>query len=416
MSLLRGSQMMRKHRASRKSFVFAFEPSESADLVTRQKRHLSFLAGVLGLSILVLGGGIYTFSSWYFGQSDRDYVYFELKVVDQEGHPISGAELSHHQQQIGVTDSFGEWRRFLRVDLGQAYSLKVSKNYRGEDLAVIKNFAIPVRASLDEKAVEVSGRILLASHDVKQSRDERIASATWKPVTNTNLQQNRRRDIPGLANLRSPMEIVAEVPSTTQGVPEIKAVWTYQISNLSGWAQEDRKRATYVRSAVMKALQDQTESLMAPATVGNWAIHVRHLPVPEQNGLLLVESRADDPRYNFSLLKNYLPGAERTATALRSAIARMLNQLESNESPVFGWREYDLQARGSAEMNGLTVYAGGYLAKHLGQGKFKYWGPEGRHSNITMVSDGKVVHRERIKNTEQGAARIAVGYSSKHRM
>jgi hypothetical protein len=56
------------------------------------------------------------------------HAYFEIKAIDVDGRPVAGANVVHNNEQVGSTDSFGEWRRFLRVAPGQTYRVELKKH------------------------------------------------------------------------------------------------------------------------------------------------------------------------------------------------------------------------------------------------------------------------------------------------
>lgn len=406
MSLFKGSQLCGRTAERRKSFVFAFEPSESAELAAKQKHQLSALAVVLAVGIFILGGGIYQFSKWYFGQSERDFVYFELKVVDESGHPISGAKLSHHQQQVGVTDSFGEWRRFLRVDIGNSFNLKVEKDHQGETLSVVKSFAIPVREGLDDKATEVRGRILLAPQSSQNLRQERLVSNSWRDVNQQAIEKQPAQGVPGFNGLQKPVEMANQQPDLNSGDSATVPTITYQVGNLTGWRQADRRQAAYVRTKLLKALQAKRGSFGSSAIQGDWEIKIRHLPIPNNKGFLLVDSKSKDSKYTFSFLKNYMANTDQTVDSIEGTLNQLVAGAESQSSPRSGWAEFELRSEELSSSSNVAVYAAGYPVISVQNGVVKYWGPVSGHTNITLLKDGRFWHRQRVKN--EGATVLSV--------
>jgi hypothetical protein len=100
------------------------------------------------LIVLLVAGlaafSIYTSKPWsYFVQPDLVYAYFEVRAVDADGRPIAGAIVKNSGKRVGTTDSFGEWRRYMRVPLGGAVPISLTKKTNEQILFVTKNFAIP---------------------------------------------------------------------------------------------------------------------------------------------------------------------------------------------------------------------------------------------------------------------------------
>ncbi len=80
-------------------------------------------------------------------RGDVPYVLLELRTLDQGSHPVVGASVFYNGEQIGTTDAFGEWRKFMQVPFGTNLFLKVKKEtsravYETEkELTVPTNFA-----------------------------------------------------------------------------------------------------------------------------------------------------------------------------------------------------------------------------------------------------------------------------------
>jgi hypothetical protein len=65
-------------------------------------------------------------------------VLVELRAIEETGHPVTAAKVSINHKAMGVTDSFGEWRRYLRLHPGDQLSVELLKSgqpsYRGARL------------------------------------------------------------------------------------------------------------------------------------------------------------------------------------------------------------------------------------------------------------------------------------------
>ncbi|HYX36553.1 MAG TPA: hypothetical protein VE954_25880 [Oligoflexus sp.] len=66
------------------------------------------------------------------------FVLVELRAIEETGHPVTAAKVSINNKTMGVTDSFGEWRRYLRMHPGEQLSVELYKagepSYRGTRL------------------------------------------------------------------------------------------------------------------------------------------------------------------------------------------------------------------------------------------------------------------------------------------
>lgn len=110
---------------------------------TRSSRNL-LKYSVLALALTTVGFALAKYRPWaMWGSPELVYAYFEVRAVDGAGRPVAGASVKNAGKKVGTTDSFGEWRRYMRVPLGATVPLTISKATTGEPLYAIKNFAVP---------------------------------------------------------------------------------------------------------------------------------------------------------------------------------------------------------------------------------------------------------------------------------
>src|SRR5687768_16676356 len=89
---------------------------------------IDWTALILGLCFLasVVLGGMWFFAHYVF-RSRPVNLFVELKVIDEKGHPVAGAQIFDMKENLGVTDSFGEWSRFVNALSGSKISLLIIK-------------------------------------------------------------------------------------------------------------------------------------------------------------------------------------------------------------------------------------------------------------------------------------------------
>ena len=130
-------------------------------MATRRPENMGVLALVAAVVVLSIGG--YWWSTRH-GQptGERPYVYFEVRAIDSAGRPVSGARVESSGKAIGVTDSYGEWRRFMRVQLGKPLALTFARDLETSSLRATKTFAIPSSTPKDGE-FEMKGTVALKS-------------------------------------------------------------------------------------------------------------------------------------------------------------------------------------------------------------------------------------------------------------
>lgn len=82
-------------------------------------------------------------------EKHRNPILFEIKVLNQEGHPIAGAKVIHNKKKLGVTDSFGEWMRFLPLPKGSSIMLSFEKRQNNKLFMAQKNLVIPMKEPVE---------------------------------------------------------------------------------------------------------------------------------------------------------------------------------------------------------------------------------------------------------------------------
>jgi hypothetical protein len=102
-------------------------------------------AATLGLAFAFLIASA-AYLNWRRGADaagDRPFAFVEVRAIDPDGRPVAGAAVARGATALGVTDSFGEWRRFMRVRLGETVALSLHKDVAGGRLVATKNLAVP---------------------------------------------------------------------------------------------------------------------------------------------------------------------------------------------------------------------------------------------------------------------------------
>ena len=150
-----------------------------APLIVVRSSRMRWLLLCAGLA-LAIGCG-----AWWRAHLAREvaavdpYVYFEIKAIGPDGRAVAGATVTSAGTQVGVTDSFGEWRRFVRVKLGRSLPLQLGKLQNGEAIAASRQLQIP--ATMPETgALSIKGRIEMvrvASGPISKAKKSALPSA-----------------------------------------------------------------------------------------------------------------------------------------------------------------------------------------------------------------------------------------------
>lgn len=92
--------------------------------MTRSIRNLMFIS----ITALVVSAGAY---AAFIRPGPLSPAVFEIRAIDTQGHPVAGAEVWMENQSLGMTDSFGIWRRNLNLPEGTEARFNFRKKFSG---------------------------------------------------------------------------------------------------------------------------------------------------------------------------------------------------------------------------------------------------------------------------------------------
>ena len=113
-------------------------------------------------------------------RTDDPFAYFELKAIGADGRPVTGASVRSGIEDLGITDSFGEWRRFMRARLGGTMIFQLTKKTDTGTLKALKNLAIPGHLPTNGE-LEVKSRVLMRDAKVQTIADTRTVAREAAP-------------------------------------------------------------------------------------------------------------------------------------------------------------------------------------------------------------------------------------------
>lgn len=252
---------------------------------------------------------------------DRPFAYFEIKVIDGEGRPVTGALVRDGEKPLGVTDSFGEWRRFLKVKPGTTMAFTIAKKTtNGATLSAVKNMAVPI-AVPEGGELELTGSVQLgklsarsiaAARRKAEAADEAALALAAAPATSAPLPPPKLEfAVAGSEAIAVPVPEVAKVAKPPVTEINFDAVWVMAEQT------QDARLAEVL--ALLKRRSRELGLRIAPDAP--WRLQLRHLDAPADKdgvsaGLVLVEGAFQGGAGNerlFSYLRNYQEDMLQTA-------------------------------------------------------------------------------------------------------
>lgn len=399
------------------------------------------------------------------GFGDTVHAYFEIKAIDANGRPIAGAVVARGDEQVGVTDSFGEWRRFLRVTPGETFRVNLSKVTAEGELVAVKNIAVPAKMP-ESGDLELSGSVRmfassqmhesLGKADVRQAQvpsanamqAQVVAPAVTPPGVISDIsriwfvvdgQQSgdlsevvsalRRRSLElGMrvdpkAALRIRLSTIAGESTAERGktAPALVAVTgTYadtsmheeRFSFLRNFQEtpyqtaRDILWATTVHAHVpVRVIQDDTTWRVAPLTPKLWDFSARHLMTAGNEVVFAARSEQEHAAaIDGRTFTKVCPEGTQVCTLHTAGLDQV--------SPVQGWQRLKARVLGQVDAD-TRIYVSGYQAFIGADNQISFWGVPNGQANVTVLRSGKVLVRKRVAHSAQMVINLPTSVISK---
>lgn len=301
----------------------------------------SFLqkSGRLALAVAAVFGAIsvYQAKPWaYFVQQELVYAYFEVRAVDIDGRPIAGATVKNSGKRVGTTDSFGEWRRYMKVPLGGAVPISVSKKSNDKVLMVTKNFAIPpYRPEKSEIELRSSVQLLpsdgsvqpIEGHGLSQRENSSDFDQTEGLLSGA-AQKNQQQVDRLTSHNHDSRANSGETPQNDSH--------HFRSDHDSVWIEVVGSDRDVLAKEVLPALVQRSKELGLRVDRGaTWTVQLKNLVnkpkrvARDGGGLILISSRdrTGTRVHSTEFLRNYQADAKMTA---RSILFGLVNQADKN--------------------------------------------------------------------------------------
>ncbi len=276
-------------------------------------------------------------------------IYYDVRVVDAAGHPVAGANVIIGSKVYGVTDSFGEWRKFLRTRLGATVTLKIEKKAAGEVQTIVKNLVVPTR---------------LAEQGDTQVR----------------------------ASLQFVAGAATAAPPVTRPEPDAKSqlVVRSDVEPGPGWTFADNMRAKQLGDYVATPLQEKLRMALPQVS----SVSLRHLAVKGGLGLILVQAEsAKAPGRVYKILRNYMNDTNLTVNAIVAGLKQEITGVKV--SP--GQQRLAVAVHAADLPVDAHVFISGFMAEKRQDNEYVFWGPANGDLNLSIVTPrAGVVYRGRV--------------------
>lgn len=274
-----------------------FDDSLLQTSVRQGRRMLLGSAFMIGAGVIAaLAGAAYVFTQNADRFSRVPYVFFEVKAIDAEGHPVAGAKVKMSNHPMGVTDSFGEWRQFLRLKLGSSMTLSLDKTSQKGEIFASKNLVIPLRRPANGE-VEMRQIIQMFPKD-SESTPNRVAATSEETTLRAEGATETPKDAPETLTM-------AEKNDDAFAYNRVRVAIDMQAinkqTNPTGF-----ERQNYLATQIAPQLKQLfIKSGLAIDSESPWKINVKHISAGDGQSLIMVETLAPGDAAPASFLRNY---------------------------------------------------------------------------------------------------------------
>lgn len=305
----------------------------------RRGKRLALAALLLAIS----GFTVARFKPWtYFSSYEIVYAYFEVRALDASGRPIAGAVVKNGGKRVGTTDSFGEWRRYMKVPLGATVPLTIAKKSPNHLLYATKNFAVPPEKP-EKSDIELRGSVQLQVVDSNDANARNAVTVTPGEMVRSKAAADKESTSNDTMTLTSVDKSSSEEAVSSSGAPAAnakeKVIGQQDYSKFASthdsiWFELNGSQMSALNREVLPALRKRAADLgLRVDPNAKWKVRLTSLiekpdRVEKDGGGLLLVSSFDGEKNGASreFLRAYSPEALQTAKTILFSLAHHVNK------------------------------------------------------------------------------------------
>ena len=414
-------------------------PGEKENLPVKKPANF-FHKGLM--AVLIFAGvlsGLTIYKVLTRGPGAMPLVYVEIKALSDRGFPVAGAKVEFGGEYRGVTDSFGEWRQYARIDLSQPLSIKISKETPAGRLFGGKTMSVDMpRAKGERRHIKARIRLVPAgrakrakAYFDRREKEQGVLEArkvSWDKIAVDVVAPPEGADryarhyygriknkiLPhlesSLKRLKMKMTADADIKLKVQYVPVkgksgfirgdisyVKNNKKYQESFLRNFHENPQNTAKDILT-VAKAYLPRPYT--AYKEEGKWYL----LPLKKATGFwgLTSEEILTDGIHFFPLewdLKQkrleLMVAQESPCQGRKDTCLVRLSTLK-DRPPQSGWQKLSLMLQ-TRPPKGSKIYVAGFEALQKGEMTYEFWGKPGAKMNLSLLRGRDLLLRQKIK-------------------
>jgi hypothetical protein len=305
------------------------------------------IAAVTVGSLGAIGWLTFALKPWtYFQKVEDSYAFFEVRAVDGAGRPVAGAVVLQGDRKLGVTDSFGEWRRYMKVTLGSTVPVAIAKRSNQENLVAVKNFAVPLvrpekqdielKASVQVIDESSQGAVKAVAQQTEPGQESAVKGDLVTKQSPGGMEKNlitTQQTEPVQDDKLSGERALLPTASQTKVAHGLESQ-DFSSSHQSLWIEAADTKSTYLQNELIPAVTARAKELgLKIDEAAPWKVRLTHIMDrhPQQSkdgsGLFLVSmAQAGKNGRSREFLRNYQPDLRVTARGLLYILAHHVNK------------------------------------------------------------------------------------------
>ncbi len=407
------------------------------------------------LPLCMIGTGVVLWwlsGFWQTTGFQPQIVYVEVKALSESGHPIAGAEVEFGTA-TGITDAFGEWRRYLKVGHDDKIAVRVSKESAAGMLLGTKTINLPLPSQQGkEPEIKVRIRLLQAGKlnrakafldKVKTSESKDTATVKSEPMRFHKIEM---RMVPMPAGLPSDAQKLYKISTEevwpelrkafqSQGFefgesPDLKLQLRYVPQHSSGYLRMDvawLSQGKWHQSSYLGSIKSDARATANEFMTVFRAFIPQEYQSVREGDRFFAENRTDYPKLWRLTQDDVLTDGVQTFPASWDAKAGRIELLSGQDQPCLGasdrctlrlstlrdrppqtgWRKLRFKIV-SGVPKGSAVFVAGFEAQSLGQGLYEFWGKPGDSMNLTVLQGSRLRARQKIQARASGVELVMI--------
>ena len=253
------------------------------------------------------------------GQEQFPYVFIEVRTISPRGRAVTGAQVFLDGNLVGVSDSFGEWRRYLRLKPGRELQVEVRKSTRSGDYRAAKVLRIPYhQSSKNEKESELRINLKLQA----ASRTSAVQRNTSDEQSSSSARARRKtREPQETVKSRSKSQGLQSIPGSYLSENHLQSIDVRfrPFSRQHGSLMETHQAGVLKNKVLPEVIVQATETNLNVSSKANWHLYLTYIPQRDNVGLIKGELHWVDEQgrqHQSSFLTHFAKTIEETASNL----------------------------------------------------------------------------------------------------